>query len=411
MPRTADVAIPLQAGERADRAYIWRLVALFCGGWAVIYADRTVLYPLLTVIAREFGLSGVQTGFITATYFTVYVSAQLTSGLLAERFGLKRTLVAFSLVSAVGIAGFGFAAVNYLALLAVAGLHGAGAGAYYTMAYSITIHTVPNTLRGVASGMINGGMSLGLAAGLALAGPLYQATGSWRIPFLILAVPTFLASGLYQGLVREVRLSARRTVPLWHLIRDPTLLCMNLSGFCVLYGWWVLLSWGPVFFQTERGVSLTMSGLYTLVIAVTAIPSGLVLGRLSDRIGRKRIILALLPLMALTLGVVAQVHSRTGMLAVLLAYGLVGKLAWDPVGIAWLGDYMSRTHPEGIGAAVALFSFTSVLSAVVGPPLTGWIKDLTGSLAGGFYLAAGVTLAAFFLSLRPDDSGRAGTHP
>jgi len=409
--RSADAAIPLHAGERAEGAYIWRLVALFCGGWAVIYADRTVLYPLLTVIAHEFNLSGVETGLITGAYFTLYVSAQLTSGLLAERFGLKRTLVVFSLVSAVGIAGFGLAAVNYVALLTVAALHGAGAGAYYTMAYSITIHTVPGTLRGIASGVINGGMSLGLAAGLALAGPLHQATGSWRVPFLILAVPTFLASALYQGMIREVRLTARRTVPLWHLIRDPTLLCMNLSGFCSLYGWWVLLSWGPVFFQTERGVSLTMSGLYTLVIAITAIPSGLVLGRLSDRIGRKRIVLALFPLMALTLVVVAQVHSRMGMLAALLAYGLVGKLAWDPVGIAWLGDYMSRRHPEGVGAAVALFSFTSVLSAVVGPPVTGWIKDLTGSLAGGFYVAAGVALAGFFLSLRPADTGRAGTQP
>ena len=411
MQRSVDVAVPMGVGERTDRAYIVRLVALFCAGWAVVYADRTVLYPLLSVIAREFGLSGVQTGLITGAYFTLYVSAQLASGLLAERFGLKRMLVLFSLVSAVGVAGFGFAAVNYLALLAVAGLHGAGAGAYYTMAYSITIHTVPNSFRGIASGVVNGGMSLGLAAGLALAGPFYQATGSWRVPFLILAVPTFLVVALYQGTIREVRLSARRSVPLMTMLRDPTLLRMNLAGFCVLYGWWVLLSWGPVFFQTERGVSLTMSGMYTLVIAITAIPSGLVLGRLSDRVGRKRIILGLFPLMALTLIAVAQVYSRTGMIVTLMAYGLVGKLAWDPVGIAWLGDYMSRRHPEGVGAAVALFSFTSVLSAVVGPPLTGWIKDLTGSLAGGFYLAAGVALAGFLFSLRPADSGRAGTHP
>ena len=409
MQRSVDVAVPLGVGERTDRAYIVRLVALFCAGWAVVDADRTVLYPLLSVIAREFGLSGVQTGLITGAYFTLYVSAQLASGLLAERFGLKRMLVLFSLVSAVGVAGFGFAAVNYLALLAVAGLHGAGAGAYYTMAYSITIHTVPNSFRGIASGVVNGGMSLGLAAGLALAGPFYQATGSWRVPFLILAVPTFLVTALYQGTIREVRLSARRSVPLMTMVRDPTLLRMNLAAFCVLYGWWVLLSWGPVFFQTERGVSLTMSGMYTLVIAITAIPSGLVLGRLSDRIGRKRIILGLFPLMALTLIAVAQVYSRTGMIVTLMAYGLVGKLAWDPVGIAWLGDYMSRTRPEAVGAAVALFSFTSVLSAVVGPPLTGWIKDLTGSLAGGFYLAAAVALVGFLLSLGPADSGRRGT--
>jgi predicted MFS family arabinose efflux permease len=290
----------------------------------------------------------------------------------------------------------------------VAALHGAGAGAYYTTAYSITIHAVPNGLRGIASGMINGGMSLGLAAGLALAGPFYQATGSWRVPFLLLAIPTFLVAALYQGLVREVRPPAGRSIPLGRMLRDPTLLRMNLSGFCVLYGWFVLLSWGPVFFQTERGVSLTMSGLYTLVIAVTAIPSGLAMGRLSDRMGRKRIILTLLPLMALTLAAVPQVQSRGGMLLVLLAYGLVGKLAWDPVGIAWLGDYVSQRQPGAVGAAVALFSFTGVLSAVIGPPVTGWIKDVTGSLAGGFYLAGALALVAFGLSLAPADSGRDG---
>jgi len=395
----------LGAEGRAERTYLQRLVALFCAGWAVIYVDRTILYPLLTVIASDFGLTGFQTGLISGTYFTLYVAAMLPAGLLAERLGLKRTLVLFSLVSAVGILGFGVAAVDYLALLAMAGVHGAGAGSYYTMAYSITIHTVPSRNRGIASAVINGGMSLGLALGLALAGPLYHATGSWRTPFLILAVPTFLMAALFQRAIREVPIPRRRDIPIWDLLRDPTLLRMNLSGFCVLYGWWVLLSWGPVFFQSERNVGLTMSGLYTLVIAVTAIPSGLVLGRLSDHIGRKRIILAMLPLMALSLAVIPQVQSRTGMLVALMAYGVVGKLAWDPLAVSWLGDYVARYRPEAVGTAVALFSFLSVTSAVVGPPLTGWIKDVTGSLAGGFYVAAGLALVGFVLSLGPADSG------
>jgi MFS family permease len=293
----------------------------------------------------------------------------------------------------------------------MAGLHGAGAGAYYTMAYSITIHTVPSRHRGIASGVINGGMSVGLAVGLALAGPLFHATGSWRMPFAILTVPTVLMAALFQGAVREVPISRRRATPVWGLLCDPTLLRMNLSGFCVLYGWWVVLSWGPVFFQSERNVSLTMSGLYTLVIAATAIPSGLILGRLSDRIGRKRIILTMLPLMALSLVAIPQVTSRPGMLLSLLAYGLVGKLAWDPPAIAWLGDYVARHRPEAVGTAVALFSFCSVMSAVVAPPVTGWIKDVTGSLAWGFYLAAGVVLVGFVLALRPADGRRDGMGP
>ncbi len=227
MQRSADLAIPLGVSEKIDRPYVLRLVALFCAGWTVIFADRTVPYPLLTVIAREFKLSGVETGPITGAYFTLYVSAQPTSGLLAERLGLKRRLVLFSAVSALGVAGFGLAAVNYVALLVVAGPHGAGARAYYTMVHSISIHSVPN-------------------------------------------------------------------------------------AYC---------------------------------------------------------------------------------------------------GIAWLGDYLSRTHPEAVGTAVALFSFTGVSSAVVGPPLTGWIKDLTGSLAGGFYLAAALALVGFFLPLSPADSGRRGANP
>jgi MFS family permease len=402
MAETASQTV-VGAEGRAERSYVRRLVALLCAGWVVIYVDRTVLYPLLTVIAREFSLTGFQTGLISGTYFTLYVAAMLPAGLLSERLGLKRTLVLFSFVSAVGMAGLGGAAVNFLALLAMAGIHGAGAGSYYTMAYSITIHTVPSRSRGIASGMINGGMSLGLAAGLALAGPLYHTTGSWRMPFLILAVPTLLVAVLFQRAIREVPVSRRRDVPILALLRDPTLLRMNLSAFCVLYGWWVLLSWGPVFFQSERNLGLTMSGLYTLVIAVTAMPSGLLLGRLSDRIGRKRIILTMLPLMALSLAVLPQVQSRTGMLLALMAYGVVGKLAWDPLAISWLGDYVARYRPEAVGTAVALFSFISVLSAVVGPPLTGWIKDVTGSLAGGFYVAAGLTLGGFVLSLGPAD--------
>lgn len=91
------------------------------------------------------------------------------------------------------------------------------------------------------------------------------------------------------------------------------------------------------------------------------------------------------------------------MLAVLLAYGAVGKLAWDPLAIAWLGDYLSQERPHLVAPAVSLFSFVSVCSAVVGPPLTGLLRDVTGSLAGGFYVSAVVVLAGFALSLVPGD--------
>ena len=390
----------------ADRAYWRRLTALFCGGWFIIYADRTVLYPLLTAVAKEFGLTGVQTGLITGTYFACYVSAQLSAGFLAERYGLKRILVLFAYIAAFGLVGVVWAG-NFHLLLLVAGLHGAGAGAYFGMAYSIAIHTIPGPERGRAAGIINGGMALGLVAGFALAGPLFYATGSWRTPFLILAVPTFCMAWLFQAVVRDVHVPRRRSTGIAELVKDSVLLRMNLAGFCVLYGWWMLLSWGPVFLQIERGISLTLSGVYTLAIAITALPSGILLGRWSDRVGRKRLILCMLPLMAASVASVALVSSHLGLLFLLLAYGAFGKLAWDPLAISWLGDTVARQRPESVAVAVSVFSFLSVLSAVVGPPVTGWIKDLTGSLAAGFYVAAAIVLVAFLLSVGlPDTAGR-----
>jgi MFS family permease len=394
-----------RSGDAAswDRGYVVRLVALFCAGWAVIYADRTALYPLLQVIADEFRLSGARTGMITATYFTFYVTGQLCAGILADRFGIKRVLVWSGAVTMVGVLGFALAAADYPSLLLVAAVHGAGAGPYYAMAYSLLIQAAPARIRGMASRVINGGMSLGLIAGLAMAGPVYHGSGSWRIPFAILAIPTGLIAVLYQLLVRAGVRPERRPFPWRDLLSDRTLLCMNAAAFCVLYGWWVILSWGPVYFQTERGVGLTASGLYTLVVAVTAIPSGLLLGRWSDRIGRKPIIVVMLPIMAAVLAVIPHVGSRLGMLAALLAYGAVGKLAWDPLAIAWLGDYLAQERPHLLAPAVSLFSFVSVCSAVVGPPLTGLLRDVTGSLAGGFYVSAVVVLAGFALSLVPED--------
>jgi MFS family permease len=393
-------AVPVR-GADPERRYVVRLITLLCAGWAVIYADRTTLYPLLGIVADEFDLSAAQTGLITATYFTLYVTGQLSAGVLADRFGIKRVLVWSGAFSTAGVLGFALGAVNYPSLLLVAALHGAGAGPYYALAYSLVIQTAPTSMRGIASGVINGGMSLGLVTGLAMAGPVYQASGSWRFPFLVLTVPTAVVTVLYYAWIRDGSRPDRRPFPWGALLRDRTLWAMNVAGFCVLYGWWTLLSWGPVYFQTERGVGLTASGLYTLVVAVTAIPSGLLFGRWSDRIGRKPIILAVLPAMAFVLAAIPHVQSRYGMLAALLAYGMVGKLAWDPLAIAWLGDYLSRERAHILAPAVALFSFVSVCSAVIGPPLTGYIRDVTGSLAGGFYVASGMALIGFVLSLGP----------
>ena len=69
-------------------------------GWAIIYADRTCLYPLLSVIGEQMNLTSAQTGALTSTYFLFYVALQIPSGIIGDRAGLRKVLIIMFTVAA-----------------------------------------------------------------------------------------------------------------------------------------------------------------------------------------------------------------------------------------------------------------------------------------------------------------------
>jgi MFS family permease len=143
-------------------------------GWVFLYLDRTTLYPLLPVIGAEFRLSGVQQGAIASLYFLVYVAMQVPSGLLGDRFGLKRVLMVMYTLAGLGVVGVGLLARSYPLLLLFVAVHAVGAGAYYSTSYGITVSSVSPQRRGLASAIVTVGMASGMALGLALPGVLYD---------------------------------------------------------------------------------------------------------------------------------------------------------------------------------------------------------------------------------------------
>ena len=392
-------------------SYTTRIIAVFCLGWAIIYADRTALFPLLPAISGELGLSAVQAGAIASAYFLAYISVQPLAGVIGDRLGLKQVLVAMVLLAGLGLAGLALLARDYAPLIVLIAIHGAGAGVYYPMAYSIALYAVPAAKRGLSSAIIGAGMSLGLALGLAASGPLYLAVGTWRAPYLVMAVPTLAAALIFWLAVRPIAPRPQSAGGTRKALLDPTVLSLNAMTFCSLYGFWSVISWGPTYFQTERGLGLGVAGGYAALVAVAAIPAALLTGRFSDRIGRRRLALILLPLGAGAIALVAGAGSPEVLMLALVAYGLTGKLALDPVSVSWVADRVSSTRPQAMGAVMGMFSFSGMSSAVVAPLVAGWIKDSTGSLQGALYLAAGVVLAGMvFAALagesRPSDIGQ-----
>lgn len=379
----------METEQAAGRRYILKIVILFALGWTMVFLNRTALYPILPVLQEDFGLSATKAGLIPSVYYFFYVLFQIPVGLLGDKIGLKRVLVLTYTSSVLGLLMVGLLAQNYALLLASMVLYGGGASGFHPMAFSITIKSVPLSRRGIALAVINSGSALGLILGLSFAGPLYLATEDWRLLFLLLAAPTLVLAGLFAWNVQSVNGGRQNTFSNpTRLLRDKNLLFIYLAGFCSLYAFSTVLVWGPTFFLTERALDFGVAGFFTAIIAVSGIPSGLVLARMSDRWGRKPLALSLMPLAALAIVGLILSHSIWVMVVLLIIYGASGKLAWEPIAVAWLGDHTTRSHSESMGTALALFGTIGVSSAIIAPAIGGWIRDVTGSLEGAFMVAA-----------------------
>ena len=60
-----------------------------------------------------------------------------------------------------------------------------------------------------------------------------------------------------------------------------------------------------------------------------------------------------------------------------------------------------------MGSAMGVYSFAGILSAILAAVISGWIKDVTGSLVAAFYLAAVLVLAGAAAMVAAREPGQA----
>lgn len=404
----SEVSNTERAGPRPAPGSTGLLITALAMGWVMVYANRLLLPPLLPVIGQEFSLTGTQQGAIASTYFALYVAMQVPAGVLGDWLGLKRVLVVMYLVAGLGMLAVGLLAWNYALLLVFIGLHGMGAGAYYSGSYGLTVTSVPPERRGAGASLVSGGMTLGLALGLVLSPFLYELLDSWRLPYVVMTVPTVLLALFF---IKAVRQPAR--VPregsgygIGSFLTNRNLAPLCLAAFCLFYAHWVLLTWAPSFLFEERGVSLKQAGPFTAVVSLPTLAGTFLWARLSDRLGRKRVLVAVMPFAVLAVVGLATFTSTAMALACLALYGLCGGLALTPLTVSWAGDHILASRRVGIGTGIAIYNAFAVASSIVGPLLTGWVRDATGSLEGAFYVAAGVIAFGALLALLPREAVR-----
>jgi len=160
-------------------------------GWTLDAFDFFILVFMMDRVAAEFHVTKTAiVATLTATLALRPVGA-LIFGMLADRYGRRRPLMAnviyFSLVE------FGCAfAPNYTVFLVLRSLYGIGMGGEWGVGASLAMEIAPRRWRGVLSGILQSGYSIGYLLA-ALCARLVLPAWGWRPMFWLGGVPALLA--------------------------------------------------------------------------------------------------------------------------------------------------------------------------------------------------------------------------
>ena len=169
----------------------WHSVTAGFLGWMLDAFDFFVLVFLVDTLAKQFHVSKGQMVFtLTATLAMRPVGAVIF-GLLADRYGRRRPLMAnvifFSVVEL--LCGF---SPNYTVFLILRALYGIGMGGEWGVGASLAMEAAPPKWRGILSGVLQSGYPLGYLLA-ALAARFIEPAFGWRAMFWVGGAPALLA--------------------------------------------------------------------------------------------------------------------------------------------------------------------------------------------------------------------------
>jgi MFS transporter, SHS family, lactate transporter len=271
--------------------------ALFAGflGWTLDAFDFFLVVLSLTAIAQEFHRSDKEVAFsITLTLIFRPVGAFIF-GLMADRYGrrlpLMIDLVFYSVVEV--LTGFAHSFATFLVLRA---LFGIGMGGEWGVGASLAMEKVPPRLRGLLSGVLQQGYALGYLLAAVCSYFVFPRWG-WRPMFFIGGLPALL--GLFVRFrVKESEVwqktrhhnwssLGREIVSHWKLFLYLTLLMMMMNF--ASHGTQDMF---PTFLQRHWHMDVHRRAEITAISMVGAILGGTLVGFLSDRFGRRRVMIA-----------------------------------------------------------------------------------------------------------------------
>lgn len=311
-----------------DTRYEFKAVLLLCLGFGLVGLDRFMILPMFPTLMRELGLSYQDLGYVTGVLSVAWGIAGFFMGRLSDRIGRRKVvvgaMVAFSLL--IGLSGL---ATGLLSLLAIRALMGLADGAYTPPSIVATIEASEPSRHGRNLGIQQMAAPLfGLGLGPIFVTQMLQVV-DWRAIFVVVTLPGLVVGYLLHRTLRTPSAGSDAVHTATHDAGDHAWtdvfryrnVLLNMGGMlCWLTCLIVTSAMLPSYLTDHLHLDLARMGFVLSAVGFGATAGTLVMPWLSDRLGRKPVVVgsALAALAALVL--FTQVGADPGTLfAVLFA--------------------------------------------------------------------------------------------
>jgi FSR family fosmidomycin resistance protein-like MFS transporter len=369
-------------------------------------------YILLPLIGNELGLNYSEIGAILTCQYLVGAISNVPGGLVVDIVGRKTLLMALSLLW-VGVPyllmGFTHA---YWLILVCSALIGIGNNLWHPAAIPLLAQWFPDR-RGLAVAFHGMGGNVGDSLAPLAAGVLLTVL-SWRdvvilnvFPALIVSLLIVLYLGRSSNQKEKSDDKSSRIKPadtfwaLKTLLKNRTVMMVSTSSAFRSMTQTALLTFLPIFLANEMGYSSAWIGGCIFGLQAAGFIAAPIAGHLSDRMGRRRIIMSSMAMTAIVLLLMATAGRSTAFVLLISFLGFF-LFAIRAVMQAWMLDATPRNMG---GTSIGILFGGQAIGAAIGPALGGILADTYGLIATFYFLAFTIIIANFLIFFTPTEAG------
>lgn len=365
---------------------------------------RSTFPILLPAMESELLNNRQQSGLLGSTNFFAYLVGVALVTLVSGKVEPIRLLVCGIAAATIGFVALG-TAQGIQGLAVGQALTGLGSSGIWMSAPAIATGAAPNHRRGLVMGLMSSCMGLGIlitGQGTNLVRDLADDTSLWR--------PTWIGAALFAGVLLVlivavlrvektepvhggISITRLKTVPRWAILSlGYWLFGLVVSAFTAFFG--LLLK--------DQGFSPEhITNLFS-VLGLAAVVGAVNLGRISDRIGRRPVLVG--AMVAITVACSLTLVGREPFAAVAMAMFGAASFTFPVLIVTYLRDYLEdRAFSNALGALTIIYGF----GLIIGPALAGTVADTDLGLRAVFIGLATISalsaITVYFLP-RPNDS-------